>query len=111
MMTMTYHCEVERRTRVQKIINSVGLGQIIIERYYRSPEKIRTGQAGTYTCITDTGVTIIKTEDRQKIITMYVTTQRELVAVYGGTKKIPPFLKKRVSRNETFYIKEGKTRF
>ena len=110
MMVMTYHCEVERRARIQKIIEKIGIGQVIIERYYRSPEKIRTGQTGTYTCITDTGITIIKSEDK-KIVTMYVTTQRELVAVYGGTKRIPPFLKKRVSRNETFYIKEGKTTF
>ena len=110
-MKMSYHCGVERKARVEYIINTIGLGQIVAERYYRSIDKIKAGLEGTYTCITDTGITIIKSEDKQKIVTMYVTTQRELVQVYGGTKKIPPFLKKRVSKNETYYIKEGKTRF
>ena len=43
------------------------------------------------------------------MITMYVTTQKELVAVFGGTKKIPPYLKKKVDRNQTKYTSAGKT--
>lgn len=102
--TMSYHCKVERNNRVQHIIDEVGLGQIVKEKYNQYP-----GRAGTYTCITDTGVTIVKTEDKLTIVTMYVTTFRELVAVYNGTKKIPPYLKKRVDRNQTKYVKNGKT--
>ena len=47
--------------------------------------------------------------DKLKIITMYVTTQRELVAVYGGTKKVPPFLKRKVDYNQSKYTERGKT--
>lgn len=104
-MNMTYHCEVERKERVQQIINKIGLGQIIKEKYIL----FRVGDAGRYMCLTDTGITIIKTEDKQKIITMYVTTMRELVSVYGGTKKVPPFLRKKVDHNQSLFTKGGKT--
>ena len=108
-MEMTYHCKIERRDRVSHIIEEIGIGQIVREKYTRTPEQIRRGQAGKYVCITDTGVTIIKTEDKLKVITIYVTTYRELVAVFGGQKNIPPYLRKKVDRNQTFFTKEGKT--
>ena len=98
-MEMSYHCRVERKDRVQHIIDTIGLGQVVKEQFARE----------RYICITDTGVTIIKSADKTKVITMYVTTYRELVSVYGGQKKIPPYLKKKVDRNQTFYTKEGKT--
>lgn len=98
-MEMTYHCEVQRANRVQHIINDIGLGQVVREKYHN----------GVYLCITDTGVTLVKTEDKLKVITMYVTTYRELVAVYGGPKKIPTFLKKKVDRNQTKFTQNGKT--
>lgn len=98
-MEMTYHCKVERANRIQNIIERIGLGQIVKEKFTRS----------CYTCITDTGVTIVKDETKTKIITMYVTTYRELVAMYEGTKKIPPYLKKKVDRNQTFFTHNGKT--
>ena len=98
-MEMSYHCRIERANRVQHIVNEIGMGQVVKVKFVRY----------CYTCITDTGITIIKTADKLKVVTMYVTTYRELVAVYEGTKKIPPYLKKRVDRNQTYYIREGKT--
>ena len=106
---LTYHCGVQRRERVQHIIDDIGLGQVVIERYFRSPEKIKAGLPGTYTCITDTGITLIKDENKQKIITMYVTTQRELVSIYRGANKVPKFLKRRVDYNQSKYTERGKT--
>lgn len=105
MASMSYHCEVERAERVKQIIDKVGVGQIIKEKY----TQFRIGEAGRYVCLTDTGVTIIKSEDKQTIITMYITTQKELVAVYGGTKKIPAFLRKKVDHNQSLYTQAGKT--
>lgn len=102
---MTYHVAVQRANRIQHIIDDIGLGQIIKEKYTR----FSLEQAGRWVCLTDTGITIVKTEDKQKIITMYVTTQKELVAVFGGTKKIPLFLKKKVAHNESKYTERGKT--
>jgi len=101
---MTYHAEVTRANRIEHISTEIGMGQIIKEKYVQN-----FGQAGKYICLTDTGVTIIKDESKLRIITIYVTTQHELVMVYGGTKKIPAFLKKKVDHNQSKFIKEGKT--
>jgi len=104
-MEMTYHVAVQRANRVKHIIEEIGLGQIIKEKYTR----FNLGQAGRWVCLTDTGVTIIKSEDKLKIITMYVTTQKELVLVYGGAKNVPTFLRKKVDKNQSKYIQAGKT--
>lgn len=104
MSEFTKHAEVYRADRMKHIREEIGFGQVIKERY------MQTGyEAGHYICVTDTGVTLVKTADKLKIITFYITTQRELVMVYGGTKKIPSFLKKKVDRNQSKYIKNGKT--
>lgn len=99
METMSYHVKVERANRVRKIVEKIGIGQIIKETWYQ--DKCQ--------CITDTGITIVKSLDRSIVITMYVTSYSELVAAYHGEKKIPPFLKKKVNQNQSRYIREGKT--
>lgn len=102
---MSYHVSVQRADRIKHIIDEIGIGQIIKEKYVR----YNIGKAGQYICITDTGITIIKSEDKQLIITMYVSTQRELVAVFGGAKKVPPYLRKKVDHNQSKYTERGKT--
>ena len=105
-MEMTYHVQVERAERVKHIVEDIGIGQVIKEKYIGYGIG---GQAGRYICITDTGITIIKTGDNLRVITMYVTTQRELVSVYGGQKKVPTFLRKKVDHNQSKYTQNGKT--
>lgn len=102
---MTYHVAVQRAERVQHIINDVGLGQIVKEKYSRYDMT----RAGRWICITDTGITIVKDDPKQKIITMYITTQRELIAVFGGAKKVPGYLRKKVDHNQSKYTVHGKT--
>ena len=102
---MTKHCEYWRRERVEHIKHEIGLGQIVKENFVRWPNK----PYGNYICITDTGVTIVKDEDHETIVTIYVTTMKELIAVYNGMKKIPPYLRKKVQNNEAKYIRNGKT--
>lgn len=106
---LTYHAEVQRSNRVEQIIANIGLGTIVKEVYQCSFDKAQAGGRGVYICITDTGITIVKDELKQKIITMYVTTFRELVRCYNGVKKIPPYLRKRVDRNQSYYTENGKT--
>lgn len=103
-MAMTYHAQYHRADRMKHIIEQIGFGQVVREKYMQAG----TG-AGKYICITDTGITLIKTADKLKVITFYVTTQRELVMIYGGTKKIPSYLKKKVDHNQSKFIREGKT--
>jgi len=104
-MEMTYHVAVQRADRVKHIVEEIGIGQVVKERYMG----YGIGQAGRYICVTDTGITIIKTEDKLKIITMYVTTQKELVFVFGGTKKVPAYLRKKVDHNQSKFTQAGKT--
>lgn len=106
---LTKHVKFGRNQRLRKIIEEVGLGQIVKKVYYRSSDKIMSGQAGVYLCITDTGITIVKDEKEEKIITLYVTTVKELVRAYNGKKGIPTYLTKRVDRNQSKFIKNGKT--
>lgn len=96
---LSHHCKVERAERVRQIIEQIGIGQIIKKSFVNN----------CYTCITDTGITIIKTADETKVVTMYVTTYRELVMVYNGEKRIPPFLKKKVNHNQSKFTNNGKT--
>ena len=98
-MEKTYHVAVERANRVQNIIDRIGIGQVVKEKFVNN----------CYTCITDTGVTLIKSADKLKLVTMYVTTYKELVAVYNGPKKIPPYLRKKVDHNQSLFTKAGKT--
>ena len=102
---MTYHVAVQRADRVKHIVEEIGMGQIIKEKYTR----FNLDQAGRWVCLTDTGITIIKDEAKATIITMYVTTQKELVAVFGGAKKVPAFLRKKVDYNQSKYTSKGKT--
>lgn len=107
--TLTKHCEFDRKNRVQAIIDNIGLGRIVKEVYVRSFKAIEKGQDGVYLCFTSTGITIVKDEKREKIITMYVTSYRELVRAFKGAGNIPKYLHKKVDKNQTKYIKEGKT--
>lgn len=107
-MEMTYHCKTQRAARVQKIIENIGIGQVIRERYCRSAEQIKSGEAGRYQCLTDTGIILILSEDKKTIVTMYVATYREALKIYGGTK-IPPYLHKKIDRNQSYYTECGKT--
>ena len=106
---LTYHAETERANRIQEIISNIGIGQIVKEVYSQNDTRRQAGQGGVYICITDTGITIIKDETKTKVITMYVTTFRELVKCYNGTKKIPAYLRKKVDRNQSHYTNHGKT--
>ena len=102
---MTYHVAVQRADRVKHIVDDIGIGQVIKEKYVR----FSLEQAGRWVCLTDTGITIVKDEAKEKIITMYVTTQRELVSVFGGPKKVPTFIRKKLDYNQSKYTETGKT--
>ena len=108
-MTMSYHCEVQRADRVKHIVEEIGVGQVVREKYVHTVDMVQAGKAGLYLCITDTGITIVKSEDKQTIVTMYVTTQKELVKVYGGADKVPKYLRKKVDHNQSKYTQAGKT--
>ena len=107
--TLSKHCEFDRQARVQAIIDNIGIGHIVKEVYVHSFSSIEKGQDGVYLCFTNTGITLVKDEKREKIITMYVTSFKELVRAFKGAGNIPKYLHKKVDKNQSKYIKEGKT--
>ena len=104
--TMTSHCAYDRYERIQNIINYIGLGNIVQERIEVSTNR---NFARKVLCVTDTGVTIVKSEDKMRIITIYVTTTRELIRVYNGRMNVPESMWMKVQYNEQRYIRNGKT--
>lgn len=104
--TMTSHCANDRYNRIQNIITLIGLGNIVQERTEVSSNR---NFARKVLCVTDTGVTIVKSENKMKIITIYVTTTRELIRVYNGRMNIPENVWEKVQYNERRYIRNGKT--
>lgn len=106
---LSKHCEIYRANRLEHMKNEIGLGQIVREKYIHTASQIAAGEAGRYLCVTDTGIMIVKSEDKSTIITMYVATYRELVSIYGGARNIPKYLHKKVDRNQSKYTDKGKT--
>lgn len=104
--TMTSHCANERFQRIQNIVKYIGLGNVIKERTEISTN---TRYAKKIVCVTDTGITVVKSEDRMKVITIYVTTINELIRVYDGRRNIPEQIWNKVQYNQTRYIRNGKT--
>ena len=104
--TMTSHCANDRFQRIQNIIKYIGLGNIVKERIETSSN---TRYAKKILCVTDTGVTVVKSEDKMKVITIYVTTINELIRVYDGRRNIPEQIWSKVQYNQTRYIRNGRT--
>lgn len=104
--TMTSHCANDRFERIQKIISNIGLGNIVQERTEVSSNR---NYARKVLCVTDTGITIVKSENKMKIITIYVTTTKELIRVYNGRMNVPENIWTKVQYNESRYIRNGKT--
>lgn len=101
--TMTKHARVDRQARIDYIIDTVGIGEII------------AGAVGTnnghanYECLTNTGVLLIFSLDRKTLITAYIPNTQKAVAVYlqaTQRKKMPDGLYNRVKANQTYAKKQ-----
>lgn len=77
---MTYHAKIERKTRINYIEKTIGIGNPIattISRYEK--DSLRT--------LTDTGVIIITNIYTKRIITMFIASINQGVAVYKEGKQ------------------------
>lgn len=84
-LTFSYHCINDRAERINLIDNYIGWGQIIKERYYQQ----------CYHCFTDTGIMLVLTQDKKKIITLYLVDEKEASIAFHG--KIPKTLHRKIS--------------
>lgn len=87
-MKLTRHAQEERLERLAYIGATIGFGKPIKEDRYQSQ---------CYQQLTDTGVILIKSEDRTKLITAYIATERKVKAMYHG--RVPKAVMQVVIKN------------
>lgn len=86
-LTLSHHCETDRKQRIEFIKNYVGFGQPYKEAFY----------GDCYHYLTDTGVMVITNAERQKIVTAYLCEPKEAVRMCKG--KPPRWLQKKLDYN------------
>lgn len=89
------HCIEERTERVYEIASTIGFGEIM--QYFPGAHEVKA--------ITDTGVLLIMTPNKKKVITLYIATMAQAKKLFKG--EVPTQLKK-VLRG---YEKKGKFQY
>ena len=89
------HCIEERTERVYEIASTIGFGEIM--QYFPGAHEVKA--------ITNTGVLLIMTPNKKKIITLYVVTMAQAKKLFKG--EVPVQLKKTLRR----YEKKGKFQY
>lgn len=97
----TQHCGVDRSDRWVFIEKTVGRGNIIKE-VRQVDEKGRV----SWQCLTDTGVLMVLSEDKKKVITVYIASQPKVSAMYQG--KTPSWLIAKVRNNRKYAEQQNK---
>lgn len=93
---MTYHARYDRADRINAIIDTIGIGEIMLivpKNEYRE------------ICLTDTGVAIVRTITDKKIITAYVASLQLARTLYEkkfNINKLPKTLFDVVLRNQKY---------
>ena len=103
--TMTKHARVDRQARLNFILDTVGVGNILV-----GTVGTNNGHAN-YECLTDTGVLLIFSLDRKTLITAYIPNTEKAVAVYlqaTQRRKMPDNLYNRVRANQYYAKKQPK---
>lgn len=103
---MTAHAKFDRANRLEYIINTIGIGNVVAE--ISTVDK--QGRAG-FQKLTDTGVIIILSADNKTIVTAYIATPDQACTVYKTAKKVskmPDGLYSRIRKNEAIMKKQPK---
>lgn len=102
-MTFSYHAQVERADRLQKLEEVLGITKIVLEVPIVEEEK-------RY-CLTSSGILIVKNLHRDFVITAYMINVNQCYRLYrlAGKSQMSPKVYKRVVKNcerhkELFYI-------
>ena len=87
-VTISHHLRADRLDRVAYIATTIGYGNIVFERHSSSTP--------TVSCLTDTGVLIVKDEEGM-IITMYIAEYKQ--ANYVTHNNTPQWLSNVIKKN------------
>ena len=100
----TYHISEDRLDRAMFIMTTIGIGNIIKEQKCID-EKGRI----SWQCLTNTGVILVLSEDKQVAVTLYIATQPKVSAMYEG--KTPSWVIKMVRKNKELAEKQNKIKY
>lgn len=94
-IVFSHHAITDRIERMTEIALTIGFGSVVEE----FPCINQYGN--TWHCLTDTGVVIIKTDDKEKVITLFCATPERVFAYYKNYKNTrpPQFLVKVAANN------------
>ena len=85
---LTYHAREERVERIARILMTIGIGNVVIEKEMTDRA---IGQ------LTDTGVLIIRNKKDNAIVTMYVCDMNKATWMFEG--QLPRGLKNTIRKN------------
>lgn len=101
MNSVSRHASEERINRLAKLIEVLGLNDdgFILEA------RNKVHDNGTTSCLTSTGIIIIKNSVNGNLVTGYMATERQVMGLYrsAGYKKVPDKIMKTVRRNNKKY--------
>lgn len=100
----SYHISEDRLDRAMFIMTTIGIGEVIKEQKCVD-EKGRI----SWQCLTDTGVILVLSEDKQVAVTLYIATQPKVSAMYEG--KTPSWVIKMVRKNKELAEKQNKVKY
>lgn len=95
----TYHFSIERKGRFDYIKATCGVGEPLVSEIYQSP----TSSIPSENTLTDTGVIIVRNVETRKIVTMYIASTGQAVALYRTAtngKRLPDWLFEQVLDNQ-----------
>lgn len=98
---MTYHAMNDRKNRAEYIINTIGIGHAVASTPSRNdPTTLRT--------LTDTGLIIVTSIKTKKIITFFIASVKQGVAIYSEDKGTlaPKWLMRILHDNEEILAKQ-----
>ena len=90
-LVMTTHARVDRADRMSALVDYLGMDEIILE----VPDNT---QEYATTCLTASGIIIIKSTVNNRVITAYMATMNRVYAMYkiAGYNRIPKKVYQRV---------------
>lgn len=95
MMKMSYHAHVERFDRIVKIVETVGIGEIVasLDNY--------TNEAGRKMSITTTGIALIIAKDDNSLITAFAPDIDLVTSFFRsmGWEKMPTTIYRSIMKN------------
>lgn len=97
-MKMTKHATVDRLSRLEYIIDTIGIGETVC-----TAKQIDSLNRIGYSSLTSTGVIVI-TSENHKLVTAYIAEMNQAIKVWRDAKgngiKLPQYLFNKIKNND-----------